>query len=307
MKKVIITGATGFIGRHLTETLLKQGVEVYGIGRNKMVLEELSRNRLFHPIQADFEEYANLDQRIQDRGFDIFFHIAHLGVNGASKNDYRIQLNNTMIACDAVITAKRLGCKRFLFAGSVDEYEACLKPDAGFIQPTHSRIYGISKFAAENIGKTVALSNGIEFVGVLLSLTYGEGNRTTILPNTMIRNAKNGDPINLITGDNLFDMIYVDEAVGGMIAAADRGKNMESYYVGHHDLDTFKSIVLKMKKLLHSASELRFGTYPDPDYNIDYATIHRTKLYEHTGYICEADFEESLLKTKDWLLKVDQR
>ena len=147
MKKVIVTGATGFIGRHLTETLLLQGIEVYGIGRNRAVLEELSVHNLFHPVYADFEEYQNLDQRIQEREFDVFFHIAHLGVNGASKSDYRIQLNNTMIACDAVITARRLGCKRFLFAGSVDEYEACLKPDASFIQPTHSRIYGIAKFA----------------------------------------------------------------------------------------------------------------------------------------------------------------
>ena len=123
----------------------------------------------------------------------------------------------------------------------------------------------------------------------------------------MIRNSVNGAPINLITGENLFDMIYVSEAVGGMMAAADKGHNMESYYVGHQELDTFKNTVIRMKELLHSNSELHFGTYPDPDYNIDYSSIQRNKLYEHTGYLCNADFAESLLKTRDWLLEDDRK
>ena len=283
MKKVIITGATGFLGKHLTNTLLDSGIEVYGVGRNKDVLDELAKNKLFHPVEAGFEEYSVLDQKIEEREFDIFFHIAHLGVNGVNKNDYRIQLMNTNISCDAVISAKRIGCKRFLFTGSVDEYEACLEPDAHFIMPSHSRIYGIAKFAAENIGKTIALSLGIEYVSVLLSLTYGEGNKTKILPNTIIRNTEAGLPIKLITGNNLFDMNYIDETVGGIIAAAEKGHNLESYYVGHYNLDTFRNNVIKMCEVIGSKSELHFGEYPDPDYNIDYASINRKKLYDHTG------------------------
>ena len=121
----------------------------------------LDYNQLFHPVKAEFEDYSNLDQKINERGFDVFYHIAHLGVNGTEKSDYRIQLMNTTISCDAVISAMRLGCKRFLLTGSVDEYEANIKLDAPFIPPSHSRIYGIGKFASENIGKTIALENGI--------------------------------------------------------------------------------------------------------------------------------------------------
>ena len=305
MKKVIITGATGFIGKRLTLTLLDMGIEVYGIGRNQDILYELKKNPSFHPIKAEFEDYSILDQKIDERDFDIFFHLAHLGVNGENKSDYRIQLMNTTISCDAVISAKRLNCKRFIFAGSVDEYEACIKPDAEFLLPSHSRIYGIAKFAAENIGKTIALSVGIEYVSVLLSLTYGEGNKTRILPNTIIRNASNGLPIKLISGNNLFDMNYVDDTVGGIIAVAEGGHNYESYYVGHHELTTFKENVIKICDILETKCELRFGEYPDPDYNIDYASINRNKLYEHTNYKCETDFRDSILKTKKWLLEQD--
>lgn len=305
MNKVIITGATGFIGRRLSETLMAQGIEVYGVGRNLKILNELAKNPLFHPVRAEFKEYSILDRKINERGFDVFYHIAHLGVNGADKSDYRIQLMNTTISCDAVISAKRLTCKRFLFAGSVDEYEASLKLDAPFIAPSHSRIYGIAKFASENIGKTIALKNDIEFVSVLLSLTYGEGNKSRILPNTIIRNAEIGQPIKLISGNNLFDMNYIDETVGGIIAAAEKGRNLESYYVEHHDLSTFRETVIRICDIIGAKSELLFGEYPAPDYNIDYSSINKEKLYIHTGYKCKTDFSESLLKTRDWLLLQD--
>lgn len=307
MRKVIITGATGFIGYRLTETLLEQGVEVYGVGRNSEVLNNLSANSLFHPIKAEFQDYSFLDKKINEREFDVFFHTAHFGVNGTNKNDYRVQLMNTVISCDTIISAKRMGCKRFLFTGSVDEYEACCQPDAQFIAPSHSRIYGTAKYAFENIGKTIALETGIEFVSALPPLTYGEGNKTKILPNTIIRNAASGLPIKLITGNNLFDMNYVDETVGGLIAAAERGHNLESYYVGHHDLYTFRDNVIKMCEIIGYKRELHFGDYPDPDYNIDYASINRKKLYEHTGYMCKADIKDSLLRTKAWILAQEKQ
>ena len=302
MDKVIITGATGFIGRKLTEALLQQGVEVYGVGRRIEVLDDLAKNPCFHPIRAEFEDYSILDQRITERGFDVFFHFAYLGVSGTNKSDYRIQLMNTTISCDAIISAKRLRCKRFVFAGSVDEYEANIKLDAQFLPPSHSRIYGIAKFTSENIGKTIASENGIEYVSVLLSMTYGEGNKTKILPNTIIRNSNKGIPIKLIEGNGLFDMNYIDETVGGIIAASRKGHNLESYYVGHQDLSTFREVVYKITNIIGSRSELLFGEYPDPDYNIDYSSINKEKLYMHTGYKCTANLEESILKTKQWLL-----
>lgn len=307
MKRVIVTGATGFIGRKLTESLLNKGVEVYGVGRSIDILESLSVNPLFHPIKASFEEYSILDQKIKDREFDYFFHIAHMGVNGIDKRNYRIQLTNSIVSCDAIISAKRLACKRYIFVGSVDEYEAYIKIDSRFIAPSHSRIYGIAKFASENIGKVIALENEMEFVSVLLSLTYGEGNKTNILPNTIIRNSETKTPIRLISGHNLFDMIYIDDSVGGILAAAEKGINLESYYIGHHDLSTFRDTVKKMCEYIDSKSELLFGEYPDPDYNIDYSLINKEKLYIHTGFKCTSDFKTSIQKTRNWLLFQDRK
>ena len=126
-----------------------------------------------------------------------------------------------------------MNCKRYIYIGSVDEYEIAKLPDETFCKPTHSRIYGTMKFSSEVIGKTLAFNSNMEYVCALLCLTYGEGNNTDILPNRIIQNAMKDLPIDLISGDDYFDMIYYEEAIDAIIEIASKGKSYKSYFVGH--------------------------------------------------------------------------
>ncbi len=252
----------------------------------------------------DFDNYSEMDKLIKDRDFDCFFHLANYGVNGSDKENYRIQLNNSMIACETVEVAHVLGCNKYIFIGSVDEFEACNNPDMGFVVPTHSRIYGVAKFAAETIGKVIAKQLDIEYMTALLTLTYGEGNNTNILPNVLIRNSFLSRDVALIEGYNTYDIIYISEAVEGILAIAERGKNMESYFVGHEELRTFREIVSCINQILGNKCGLRFGMYKDKGNTIDYAVIDRGKLRRDTGYSCNVELCEGIQKTADWLKSI---
>lgn len=72
MKKVIVTGASKFIGKSLTRRLLELGCLVYAVVRDSQKLAELSHERL-RIIEAELTEYAQLDCLITERGFDAFF------------------------------------------------------------------------------------------------------------------------------------------------------------------------------------------------------------------------------------------
>jgi nucleoside-diphosphate-sugar epimerase len=307
MKKILITGATGFIGRNLIERLKRNGgVEIIAVDRNWRSSD--TDNSIFdgvEKVELNASDFCHLTERIKHRDIDTFFHLAWSGVNGTDKKDYRIQLSNSMAACEAVESAAEMGCNRFVFVGSADEYEFDEMPDARFHPYSHSKIYGISKYAAEVIGKIMASKSEIEFVSALLTLTYGCGNRTNVLPNMIIRNTLANKPISLIKGDNYFDMIYIDEAVKGIITVAEQGIDKESYYIGHADLKTFKNTVLDICRALGSSIELRFGEYPDVDDALDYSKIDRTKLYRDTGYVCDYPLEKGIRQTYDWLKNVE--
>lgn len=302
LQTVIVTGATGFLGKALSETLLKKGITVYGIGRSEKKFKELEKYNNFHKIVLDFKEYGDISQKVISREIDAFFHVAYRGVNGTDKSDYKVQLQNLDLACTTVMQAVELGCKRYVYVGSVDEYEIAKLPDLPFCEPTHSRIYAAVKYASEVIGKTIAFENNIEYVSALLSLTYGENNKTNILPNMLIRNSFSGDPINLITGNNNFDMIYVKDAINGLLAVAEKGKPYESYFIGHEELRTFKEIVTTISDAIGNTGELNFGKYPDPSFSVDYNKIDRCKLYRHTGFRCEYDLSTAIERTKKWMI-----
>lgn len=301
MKTAIITGATGFIGKQLSLSLLAEGIEVYGVGRSDAKFKELEEHPKFHKINLDFEQYEKISEVLANVEIDVFFHAAYRGVNGPRKSDYLVQLQNLNTACTTVMQAIKLHCKRYVYIGSVDEFEVTKSPDMPFVEPTHSRVYAAIKYSSEVIGKVLAFEHNLEYVSALLALTYGQGNGNNVLPNMIIRNSVNDQPINLISGENYFDMIHISEAIEGIEAVANYGRPYESYFIGHEKLRTFREIVEDISAIIGNKKPLNFGTYPDPSFSLDYEKIDRSKLFRDTGYTANKDFEKAIIETKRWL------
>ena len=304
MKKAIVTGAGGFIGGALTELLLSKGITVYGVDISEKALERHTGKENFIPVIADFTKYEHLHKMIQD-DIDVFYHFARQGGYGSAFKDYRLQLNNSIADCDAISAAIRIGCKKFVFAGTVNEYEMNTYIDADYFEPRYTYVYSAVKQVSEAICKTIAHNNGIEYFAGRIAMAYGEGFKSlTSLPNVIITNLLTNTPCKLIEGKNLYDMIYIDDIVRAFYAIGENGVNMKSYYVGHRKIGTFREIIEQIAKVLNPSCPLLFGEYPDSPSGVDYKNIDTEALYRDTGFECQADFRESILKTAKWLIKI---
>lgn len=303
MKKVIVTGAGGFIGGALTKKLLESGVIVCGIDIDSDLLSEFNSFSNFYPIIADFKIYDTLPKLISERDFDCFYHFAWGGgFASSSLKDYTLQMENARNACVALESARELNCKKFIFAGTCNEREikTILKNDNSDISYRYTLVYSTAKLAAELIGKTIAYNTGIEFIGALIAMPYGERNRARNLPNIVINQLINNVAPNLIEGNNPYDLIYISDVVDAFIAIGDKGKNMRSYYIGHRNLKTFREILTDIRDILNPDSEMNFGVYTDSSV-LDYNDVDLDLLYNDTGFECQADFKESILKTAEWI------
>ena len=300
MKKAIVTGAGGFIGGALTKKLLDNKCEVYGIDVSEANLSIFADYENFIPVAADFTKYNRLSEIIKDNDIDVFYHFAWQGVFGSAFKDYELQLNNAKYACVAIDQAIKIGCKKFVFAGTYNEFEIKNFWNSEEFEPRYTCIYSGAKTVAEIICKTLAFNNGIEYSAGLVAMAYGERNRSMMLPNVVISQLLRNETPKLIKGDNLYDLIYIDDIAEAFYAIGKSGKNLKSYYVGHRDLKTFREIITELGKIVNPNIELKFGEYKDTD-NKDYGLIDLDALYNDTGFECKADFEESIKRTAEWL------
>ena len=299
MKKVVVTGAGGFIGRALTKHLLAEGWTVYAVVRDASRIE--AQDGLY-VIEAAMADYDRLDSLTQERDFDAFFHLAWDGTFGESFRDYYRQMKNAAYAGDALLAAVRLGAERFVLASTIVGLEAkhYMLSDGG--KPRVSCIYGTAKAAGEMLCKTLAYQNGIAFNTAVLASVYGDGDRSGMIQNVLICALQKGECPKLVSGGNLYDWIYVEDVAAGLTAVAERGKPDKTYYIGHRQLQTFEELVTRTRDIVAPEVELTFGTLEDTT-AMDWTLIDRDALYRDTGFVCTADFEESIRKTARWLAR----
>lgn len=297
MKRAVITGASGFIGKALTNRLLADSWTVYAVVRDPSKLEQ--RDGLC-VVQAAMSEYDRLETLIPERGMDAFFHMAWDGTFGDSFLDHHRQMKNAAYAADALMAAVQLKAKRFVYIGTIVELEAMHYICGSDEQPRISCIYGAAKAAGEMICRALAARNGIAFNVAILARNYGEGDRSRTIQNVLISALLRGESPKLIDGRQLYDWVYIDDVVSALITIAEKGRENKAYYVGHAELKTFRELVMRTRDIIAPDVELDFGSLAEKTV-MDWSRVDRTALYRDTGFLCTADFDESIRKTAKWL------
>lgn len=298
MYTAIVTGATGFIGKAFIQYLLEKGYLVYAISRNAESLKKLYQPNLIC-IEADFSTYKTLSQRIDYA--DIFYHFAWEGVYGDKAKDPKIQLENTEAACEALVQAVKIGCHKFVFAGTIAELEILEYLDQKKVVPRKNSIYAAAKLNAEIMCKILAKSYGIMFNAGLLANTIGPGDTSCRSTNTILGKFLRGEVPPLVKGEALNDWLYIKDAVRLLEAMGQKGKNMKTYYIGHTDLWPLKKIITRAKDIVAPQLQLKFGTMAD-QFLTNYSYLSTYELYEDTGCKAEYDFDKSVQETAEWIL-----
>jgi UDP-glucose 4-epimerase len=146
MKNVVITGATGMIGRTLVEVLLKNDINILAIIRkDSKKRNTLPINKKIKIIECNLDELKELNI---NSTYDTFFHFAWDGTFGESRDNLYVQNLNVKYTLDALELAHRIGCNTFIGAGSQAEYgrvNGMIFPNTK-TEPENG--YGIAKLAA---------------------------------------------------------------------------------------------------------------------------------------------------------------
>lgn len=239
MSKILITGASGFIGSFIVEEALKRGMEVWAAIRRSTSKEYLQDERI-HFIELDFSSEKQLKEQLASHSFDYVVHAA-----GATKclnkaDFYRVNTEGTKNLVRAIMAVK-MPMKRFIFVSSLSiygpvreqqPYEEIQETDT----PCPNTAYGQSKLLAEEFLDSINPADKEGETGeclfpyIILRPTgvYGPREKDYFL---MAKSVK--QHIDFGAGFKRQDLtfVYVDDVVNAVFLAMDRGMSGRKYFL----------------------------------------------------------------------------
>ena len=299
MENVIVTGANGFIGKTLVNELLEKGYHVVALDiRFDDVLEDDERVTC---VSVMNKEVATLADEIPHQEYRCFFHLAWAGTSGPARADYAVQLNNVKLACDYIKLCGEIGCKRVVYASSINEMETYEYLQSDDIEPAGGYIYGTGKLAAHLMGETVAKINGIEFIPVIITNIYGVGEKSARMIYTSINKLVHKEHCSFTAGYQTYDFIYITDAINSIIAVAEKGKAFNRYYIGSGEPKPLREFLLEMRDIVDPEAELGLGDIPFKGVDISYDQFDLKKVELDTGYRNEVPFAEGIRMTAEYV------
>ena len=253
-QRVLVTGATGFIGRHLCEALASLGGMVTGLSRSAGP-SNISQGVI--PLAADLRQYGNAYRVLGQVHPDVIFHLAgHVTAQRDRELVIPMLETNAAGTVHLLMAASKVGCARFVIVSSA---EVC-GPGAIPGSP-----YAASKLVAEIYGQMFYQLYGLPVVCLRPYLTYGPGQQPTkLIPHTILSLLRGENPY-VTSSDRTCDVIYVEDVVRGFLKAAVTPDVIvgERIDLGTGVGITIREVVQKVAKLIDSPGCPIFGAAPD--------------------------------------------
>ena len=240
--KVVVTGAAGFIGSHLTESLLADGHEVTGVDAftdyyprptKERNLEKSRSHGKFRLVEGRLQD---LDLRPLLDGVDRVFHLAaQAGVRASWGREFAHYTDHNVLATQRLLEAARAaGGPRVVYASSSSVYgDAPTLPLSEDARCEPVSPYGVSKLAAEHLGVLYHRNFGVPVVSLRYFTVYGPRQRPDMAFHRFLKAARDAEPIHLYgDGGQTRDFTFVSDIVAATRAAADSGRPGSVYNVG---------------------------------------------------------------------------
>lgn len=291
-QKILVTGASGFIGSHLCPRLCSSGAEVHAISRTERANDE-SHLRWWQGDLADTDAVRSLLRVIKP---DVIFHLAS-HVVGARDLDLVIPTfrSNLMSTVNLLTAAGEIGCYRIILTGSLEE------PELDNPQAIPSSPYAVAKWAGSAYARMFYTLYQVPVVILRVFMVYGPAQQDLgkLIP-YVILSLLRGQAPRLTNGQRQVDWIYVEDVVEALLVAA-RATDVEgkTIDVGSGELVPIRAVVEHLVRLISPQLQPLFGALPDrPLEQVRVADTARSQAM--MGWKPITSLEEGLKRTVEW-------
>lgn len=309
-KSVLVTGAGGFIGSHVTESLLKEGAMVRAFLRYTSNGTLGNLKYLQHPLgnlEIIFGDLKNPGAVMNAmRDVDIVFNLASLvSIPYSYVNPREYFDNNIYFILNILEAAKSLETSCILHISTSEVYGTAETIPINESHPLKGQSpYSASKIGADKIAESYYRSFDSPVVIVRPFNTYGPRQSVRAVIPTIITQALNGEAIFLGDVRPTRDFTYVEDTVQGILAAAKAGPEVfgEVINIGTGNEITIQDISKKILELTQSDAKIVFDAMKvrPPKSEVQRLCADITKAKKLLNWNCQFSLEDGLYRTIEW-------
>jgi len=286
------------LGIATIEECVSNGVRVLAlVNPGSARISRVPRNELIKVRECANSDLQEFNISDDDKGtYDVLFHFAWGSTSHEGRQSVNAQVQNIKYTLDAVELAKRVGCRKFVGAGSQAEYgrrnELKIGPDTLTSPETP---YGIAKYSAGRLSAIECRNNGIVFNWVRIFSVYGKYDGDKTLLSTLIRNLKGEKRTSLTPAGQRWDYLYSKDAGRAFYLVGEKGKDGKTYCLGSGTATPLKDYVYEVAEIMNVSKDLvGVGDIPYPDGCVMNLCADISGLTKDTGWEPEISFREAI-------------
>jgi GDP-4-dehydro-6-deoxy-D-mannose reductase len=298
----LVTGASGFVGRHLVAALHANGWQVVGAGRSGLPTGFPAAVEI---MRGDILDDRFLREVLASQHFDAIFHLAGLNASATAMELYRANVLGTAALLDAARWLGRPELKIVLLGSSAQYGAASDNPitEESIADPV--TIYGVSKACCDMMGRALFKETGQSVFRARAFNVVGPGQNTAFLQGRVVEQITEAEggrlPPVVTTGDlsAYRDFIDVRDVAAGLIAIAKSGNAGEAYNLCSGRAVQTSSLVGSLVRLSRIPLSVETGGRKAAGVDVPYQRGSFKKLRCHTGWFPGIALERSLADALD--------
>lgn len=295
MKRVLLTGAGGYIGRHMLDDLAARGYEVHAITRDAP--DAVSDSVIWH--KADLLDTAATQDLLSQIAATHLIHLAWITEPGVYwESPQNSDWLNASVALLESFAA--FGGQRAVLAGTCAEYDwsdgHCVEDETPL---RANSLYAKTKLAFREKAFALAKEKAIDVAWARVFFSFGPYERPNRLVPAVILALLAGERAKCSDGSLVRDFMYVPDVAKAMVAVLDSDFSGD-INIASGKAKTLQDIVNRIAVRMDAEDRVDFGHYPRRPDDPDEITANTSRLSDAVGWTPEYDLDSAIDKTIAW-------
>lgn len=305
MSRILVTGATGFIGARVAERLAERGHQLALLLRDP---RDSDRAAALYSgatlIRGDLAAPQSYAPALRAFAPETVIHAAWQGVAGADRND-AAQVANITAAVSLAEESAAAGATAFVGLGSQAEYGPHSRMLDETAETAPTTLYGQSKLAACQATQALCQAAKMRHAWLRVFSTYGPRDNTGWMIPSLIAALRAGQKLPLTPGEQKWGFLFVDDAADAIVAVAETEAADGVFNLGASDAPQLRDTITLLRDMVSPGTALGFGEVPYRPDQVMHLQADIQKLGRVTGWAPRVDLATGLDKTVRWFTSRD--